>query len=187
VALAKSRIGGVTTMQMRRADQDPAHVGVKWTCSLCDITYRTQDVNPRCPMCEMYKERVEFLRQLAAAEAKAEELQEQLDRATANVDFVVAIQNATELLNPEDMAWLKSVLYRWRESKNMTLEAIEGRHGPKGFLAVWRDGATEEHMATSVGGVAIAGILRDVSQGFGKSVGLMTVAKAMAPHLKGAM
>jgi rubredoxin len=187
VALTKSR-SGVTTLQMRRANQDDTRPGmIKWTCSLCDITYRTDEKSPHCPMCEMYKERVEFLNRMAEAEAKVAELQEQLDRATANVDFVVAIQNATELLGPEDMAWLKSVLYRWRESKNMTLETIEGRNGPKGFLASWRDGTAEEHMVTSVGGVAIAGILRDVSQGFGKSVGLMTVAKAMAQHLKGAM
>lgn len=178
---------GATTLQMRRADQDKSLPGTKWTCSLCEITYRTQDVNPRCPLCEMYKERVEFHNRLAEYEKQIADLEEQLHRATANVDFVVAVQNAADLLNTEDMAWLKSVLYRWRESKNMTLEAIEGRNGPKGFIAEWRDGTSEQHMATSVGGVAIAGILRDVSQGFGKSVGLMTVAKAMSQHLKGAM
>lgn len=181
--MASRRIG---TLQMRRADQD-SNPGTKWTCSLCDITYRSVETSPHCPMCEMFKEKTDLRRQMAELEAKVEDLEEQLSRATANVDFIVAVQNAADLLNPEDMAWLKSVLYRWRESKNMTLKTIDGRNGPKGFLAEWRDGTSEQHIATSVGGVAIAGVLRDVSQGFGGNVGLMTIAKAMSQHLKGAI
>lgn len=177
------------TLQMRRADDasegSSAWRGSKWTCSLCQITYWTMESKPTCPMCDLYKQREQMLEQMAQYEQKIKDLTTQLNRAASNVDYVVAIQDAAELLSLEDLAWLKGVLYQWRETKSGNLKAIEGRTGPIGFLAEWPHQQSDQRICDSVGGVAIAGLLQEISQGFGSKVGLMTLSKALSKHLKG--
>jgi hypothetical protein len=179
--------GRRTSMQMKRKDQDSSGQGTKWMCSLCQISYYSEETPPQCPLCVSLRDVYELHRQLAEQEQRIETLSREVDRATANNDFVVAIRDAIDLISVEDMAWLKSILYRWREAKNITLKAVDTRQGPRGFLAVWRDGATEQHMVDSIGGVAIAGLYQEVTQGFGGQVAVMTLAKAFSAHLKGGL
>jgi len=176
-----------TSMQMRRKDQDSSGQGTKWMCSLCQISYYSEETPPQCPLCAALRDVMDLRRQVAEGEQRIATLEHEVERATANNDFVVAIRDASDLLSAEDLVWLKAILYRWRESKNLTLKAVDTRQGPRGFIAAWRDGETEQHMADSIGGVAIAGLYQEVTQGFGGQVALMTLAKAMSPHLKGGL
>lgn len=181
-------------VQGRTADQDsPGRT--RYACSKCDITYYVKSgPKPKCPVCEAQRRILELRNTMAAMRNQIEQLEGVNRRMAASLDLVTAMRDAVPLIGPDDLIFLKSVLYRYRaEASSIHLRITHGaakrksgRPPANGFLAVLRGGDPEAHTCTSIGGVAIAGYYEEALRASGVPTAMATIMRALNRTLSAA-
>jgi hypothetical protein len=203
---ARKASGGATRQRTRavqaakaETEQDMSAYGTKMACSQHLIEYyEPHGSKAGCPMCGMERGvddlKVEILglrQQLGQAEEKARRLE-----SLNNV--VTAMREAIEVLDDNDYLWLKTKLYQYKIDKSVTLKPTHGqleggrriRRGetlpPNGFMAMPRKGDPEAHLATSIGGLAMAEYLEEAIRVFGAGQAMGHMLRAWWKVLPGA-
>lgn len=192
----------MTQVQRKRAAQAAQAAGVSrlaakvsvetFDCGIHDITYTA--IRPGCPVCdaerqvrEMRHTLTEMRNQLAVAVDSIAKLQRE-------VDIVHAIRDAIGLLDDLDMAFLKSVLYQYRDEKSVSMKVTHGSNvkrkkyehiPPNGFIVIPRRGEPYGHVCSSVGGLAIAEYYEEAMNSSGPAVAMAQLARGMAQQLPG--
>jgi hypothetical protein len=182
--------------QARTEVQDVAGA-VRSACSKCSIIYYTPNgYTPFCPLCDAERRIRDLQAQILKAENAAEVARGETRRIQAHVDIVLAIREALDITSEEDLVWLKSVLYRWRDHKaavqlKILHAAPTGRNRnrklvsppPNGLLADFKDGEPEAHLCTSIGGIAIAGYYGEAWRHSGQASAMESLYRALSPLL----
>ena len=182
--------------QTRTPEQDMADLKMeKLRCAAHLIEYYLgQDDRKVCPMCEL-EHKMDDLKVMAIeANGQIKALQEENDRLRVQVEIGAAIKSAISLLGDDDYSWLKVQMYQYKIDKSVQLKAVHtggaatGR-GEKpqatGFMAIPRAGNPEAYMATSIGGVAMAGYLDEALTCYGPAQGMGIMLKAWWQALPG--
>lgn len=174
--------------------RDPSNddIASKYTCATCRVTYELpRRQKAQCPLCKAEAE-VDQLRQaLLEARNLLERQTNELNRLRPQVDLVTAMRQALELIETDDRTFMKSVLYRHRAGESISLQVLttqkRGKRGrvravPNGFQAVSRSG-TEAHICTSLGGLAMAGYVKESLATLGPVTTMQHVLRAMSDQL----
>lgn len=122
----------------------------------------------------------------------------QLSRLQVQVDLQSAIRAAIEVLNDDDFEWLKVQMYQYKIDKSVMLKPTHGKVAggrrikrgdklpPNGFMTVPKKGDPEAHLATSLGGLAIAEYLDEAITCSGSAQAMGIMLKAWWKALPGA-
>lgn len=185
--------------QTRTPEQDMADLKMeKLRCAAHLIEYYLgQGDRKVCPMCEL-EHKMDDLKVMAIeANGQIKALQEENDRLRVQVEIGSAIKSAIAVLGEDDYAWLKIQMYQYKIDKSVQLKATHtgavspeaARRGEKmpanGFMAIPRVGNPEAHMATSIGGIAMAGYLDEAMTCYGPAQGMGIMLKAWWQALPG--
>lgn len=156
----------------------------KFKCSRCAIQYEIKrGATVDCPLCAQEIKTEQMRRALKEATKKLELMEERLHRLESQNDLRSAIRKALDLVEAEDMAFLKGVLYRWRADKSINLKVTRGRtNKANGFIAMSRHGKPEGHTCSSIGGVAVAALYEEALRTVGTAEAMKMLLKA-AQHL----
>jgi hypothetical protein len=121
-------------------------------------------------------------------------LTEQNLQLKVQTDIVAAIREAALVLDDNDLAFLKTTLYEWRDQKSVTLKTTHGPRKkkrevppPNGFIAMPRSGDPYGHICTSVGGLAIAEYFDEATNTVGSANAMALLVRGLSAHLPGAM
>lgn len=197
-------------MQAKHKDQD-TDLATKYSCSNCRIVYYAAAAT--CPLCDAHSQMQEMRRALNEARTKLEAVTNANQRLKEAVDIGTAIRSASELLDDNDMVFLKTVLYQWKIDRSVKMKlthegALEtgvsaanpafsrkGRGSPKrydqlhpnGFLAVYPDQDPAAHTCTSMGGLAIAEYYEEALHTVGMEPAMQLLLRGLAKLMPGAM
>lgn len=197
---ARVRLGGISsppppTMQARDAEQDVEPYMTKMSCSKCQISYYIEPKSkPRCPLCDAEAKLVDLRQALTVQRNLVQRLEESVEAMRSHLDLVFAMRSALEITSSEDLAFLKSVLYRHRQDKgSVNLRTTHGKAIKRGrslppangFLVQCRYGEIETHLCVSLGGLALAGYFDEAMQSLGQPTAMTLTMKALHETLTG--
>lgn len=103
------------------------------------------------------------------------------------VDLDSAMRLAIDVVDPRDLTFLKALLYRYRDDPtSITLRVSHGQPRTRGeppaaigFIAQPRRGEPEAHICSSVGGVALAGYVDEITRSKSNAEALGALTKAL--------
>lgn len=172
-------------------------LSTQYMCSRCAIRYEvTEGEKAHCPLCEAEKRLVEAY--LLAEQLRDENtnLRKKLDSLTTWVDHVHAIRDAMDLVGPEDMVFLKQVMYLYRDDRSYQLTAlakvttdkngrITKRQPMRNELMLTKPGQRqgERHQFTSIGGVAVVGYFDEMTRQMGEKQAMVYLLRAVSLYL----
>ena len=164
----------------------------KYSCSTCKIDYHVAEGrNAVCPLCEANRI-VESLReQVHSMAQQVSMLEDDLRRARNESSLVDAMREALTLADPEEVAEIKAIAYRWRDDPGqIAVKAVKPRShgtfrgGSKIALEVApRSGESEYFVPSSVGGVAFVESYGDLVKARGNVKAMEQYAQAIAGKL----
>lgn len=168
-----------------------------YECGIHDITYKAY--KPGCPLCAAEREVQRLRVAVKESRGKLEILHDQNQKLQLQVDIAYAIREAAELLDDDDMAFLKAVLYDWRDTKSLALKVTHGGAKtstsrnkrkpvpPNGFIIMPRQGDPYGHICSSMGGLAIAEYFVEAQNSVGPAKAMELLVRGMSPYLPGAV
>jgi len=165
----------------------------KFACATCRISFETPEgQRAKCPLCESQKDRMQLLEALRELKDRLERTTNELARLRPLVDLVAAMHTALKVTGVDDLTFLKSVAYRYRQDGSVTLEVLNGVRGatmsaPVGFLAKSKVGEAEIYQCTSVGGLTLAHYVAEAMRSVGPQTAMQHLVRAMSDHLTGGM
>lgn len=161
----------------------------KYSCAACKVTYEVpRRQQAQCPLCKARAEVDQMRQALLETKNQLERQTNELNRLRPQVDLVMAMRQALELVELEDRMFLKSVAYRNRAGESISLQVMAPRRRgtakrvPSGFVVVCR-GRTETHKCTSMGGLALARYVAQSLATVGPVTTLQHLIRAMSEQL----
>ena len=175
-------------VQGKRASDTPGLD--KYACSKCRIDYSVlQGQSAICPLCESKQESESLRRQVDSLARKVELLETDLEVARSESSMVDAMRQALALADPEDVAEIKAIAYRWRDDpqKLVVLATNVSPTGSKWALETRQrnrpGGNTDVFVPVSVGGVAFVETYRDLTKARGNVRAMEGYSQAIASQL----
>lgn len=154
-------------------------------CGACDIQYR--GVRPGCPLCKASREVIALREALQESKNKLTVAYEQLGKARQNSDVLFNITEAAKLLGDDDRAFIKAVMYQWRDGKRIgALKVLHNAHASAiGFIVSPRVGEPYPYTCTSMGGLAIATHYEEAARAAGPAAAMTVLARGVQALLPG--
>lgn len=172
----------------------------KYACATCKITYEVpRGQKSKCPLCESRDEHRLVLEALRDHRDRLERATNELARLRPLVDLVAAMRGAVAETGPDDLVFLKTVAYRFRQDGSVTLKVLTGRGKgnkqiPIGFLVVPARRTArslqcepEVHTCTSIGGLALSRYVAEALRSVGPQTTMQHLVRAMNDHLPGGL
>lgn len=147
----------------------------EYGCGIHDLTYHA--IRPGCPACALQQLLDKVREERDELQGQVAEMTGHLNKAQSAVNLGKAMANAIDLLDARDRTFLKTVLYRWRDRKDVDLSVTEDR---RNFLT-----SEEMHACSSIGGAGIAGFYADAVHAYGRAAAIGMLQKAMGKELTG--
>ena len=145
-----------------------------------------------CPVCESERDLEEMRKALMETKNKLRIVAERNHQLESWWDLSMAIRDAVPLLDDEDLVFLKTTLYEWRNKKSLSMKVTHGPQkrkrqpaAPNGFIVMPRRGDPYGHLCTSVGGVAIADYFEEALNSFGAIQARTLLVRGFSQHLPG--
>ena len=192
-AVRSGRRSATAGLQGRTADQDVAAVATKYACSVCQITYYVPiKQKAHCPLCDAARRVTELQAAMTVVRNQLALREAEFVRLQTTVDLTQAMRNALDIAGEDDLTFLKSVLYRFRDDKaSIGLRVTHGGRATvratsapvNGFLALPRGLEPEAHICTSIGGVAIAGYFDEAVRTAGTPFAMTVLIRALGLKL----
>lgn len=165
-------------------------------CEACLITYTVGSGEaPTCPLCDATRRVRDLQGAMASMRNQMDLMGTELSRLRALTDVIFAIRDAVPIASSRDLAFLKSVLYRYRDNAaSITLKALHEKSltaglrpslSVTGLLAVPRSGDPESHICDSIGGLAIAEYFDDEVKRHNVPSAMTTLHQALSDLLAG--
>lgn len=186
--MAKMNPGGLVS-RMAQAEKL-----MTFECGIHELSYKSHRAG--CPACESERALRDLRRANQELSGKLEIAYGELQKLRVQTDIVSAIREAADILDDNDMAFLKSVLYEWRDTKSLAIKTTHGaglksrrgkRPAPNGFIVMPRKGDPYGHICSSVGGLAIAEYYDEATNTVGGARAMEFLVKGMSIHLPGAL
>lgn len=168
----------------------------KYSCTRHYIDYDVPDGYRRqCPMCALELRLSSTQQELKESVNQLALLKEQNTRLQQQVDVVNAIRSALDVIDDNDLNFLKEVLYQWKIDRSISLKVTHGpkKRGkrqlppPNGFIAMPRGVDPWGHGCTSIGGMAIAGYYEEALNTVGSAKAMALMVRALSAYLPGAV
>ena len=188
----------VRPAQARTEKQDMPEYATRLACSHHLIEYYVpHGTSSRCPMCDLGKQYDDVRARVIALENELKIATNQVEKYKEQVEVQTAMRSALEILDDNDYEWLKVQMYQYKMDKSVTLKPTHGKlatgkrikRGAKlpvnGFMTVPRRGDPEAHLATSIGGIAMAEYLDEALTCFGSAQAMGIMLKAWWKALPG--
>jgi len=188
-----------SSAQGRTAEQDAEPYATKHQCSAHLIEYYVAaGERVQCPLCFIERDYDEVRAQLLARENEIKIAAGELSKLRVQVEVLVAMRAAIEVLDDNDYGWLKLQMYQYKIDKSVMLKPTHGKVSggkrikrgdklpPNGFMTVPKRGDPEAHQATSLGGLAMAEYLDEAITCFGSAQAMGIMLKAWWKALPGA-
>jgi hypothetical protein len=163
----------------------------KYDCGIHDLTYTAYRAG--CPACEAERDAQQLRHALKEATGKLEIVMNENHKLRVLTDIVSAIREAALVLEDEDLAFLKTTLYEWRDKKSLALKTTHGARkkkrevpAPNGFIVMPRSGDPYGHLCSSIGGLAIAEYFDEATNTFGPAKAMEILVRGMSAYLPGA-
>ena len=159
-------------------------------CAKCNITYAEGDENPDgCPLCVAIREQRKASIALTDLRNTVAGLKRQLNGLSTQVDLVVAIRQASSVMDANDLAWFKGALYIYRANKSTSI-TVKGvargqRRVPVEAIFVQRGVNNDHHRLTSPGGVAVAAYYDEATRELGVQSAMHYLIRGMSHELGG--
>lgn len=179
----RGRGGGARKM----AVQAPVSGQEGWfSCSLHEIHYRT--VAGGCPVCRAEAEKRPLMDQIVELKNAIKLLRQDKAALEARVSHVAAMRAALDVISEEDRLAIKELLYRWQRGHGLEVALRKVRFQSPNGMGVRHEvsglkAGDEEHHCDSVGGVAIARAVSELTKLMGRDEAARQVAKVFAPTL----
>lgn len=168
----------------------PSRTLKQFECGIHQVTYLAHTAG--CPVCDAERSVEKMRNALKDARNQLDLLTKENYQLKIQTDLMSAIREATQLLDDNDLAFLKAVLYEFRDSKSVALKTTHGARKKKretptanGFIAMPRSGDPYGHVCTSIGGRAIADYFDEATNSVGGAQAMTILVRAMAAHLPG--
>lgn len=162
-------------------------------CTRCIIVYsKTFGPNDKtfeseCPLCRQELKTEQMRQSLQNTAAKVELLERQNNEMEGVVNLQKSFRDALDLIDDEDRAFIKTVLYQWRMDKSVTLKVTHNaERRANGFLADYRQSEPEARQCTSIGGMAIAAYYDEALRTVGSAQAMQILLRAAQHLLPGA-
>ena len=169
--------------------------GKRKACAKCSITYMVwEGYRSDCPLCRSEKQNAVLNIALQDANEKLRNVQRSVGVLKAQVDHVHAIKDALEIIGPDDLGFLKGVLYCYREDRSISMLAMSDATGsirrrssaPRTRFVVTQQGRDNEtHVCTSAGGMAIVGYYDELIREVGAAQAMAYLLRALSQTLVG--
>lgn len=189
-------IGRLRTGSVVSRVNDPGNGGFtqKYACATCQITYEVpRGKISKCPLCVSRESEQQLRAALQEHRTRLERAINELNRLKPLLDLVVAMRSALEVTGPEDLTFLKSVGYRFRDNDSIRLKVLSGRNKdnrttPIGFVLDHMQARDPEvHKCTSIGGLALAGYVEQSMRTVGRHTTMQHLLHALNDHLTGGL
>lgn len=142
-----------------------------------------------CPACALQDRITGYEIEVQRMRNAVQTLQTENQRLTRSVNVIAGLRVAVDLLSLEELAWLKGYMYQWRTDRSVKLKAVHDttHEHPTGIMAVPKKGDPDALTCTSIGGLALAGSIKEASEALGIEDMMSALARAMHNHLKGGL
>lgn len=177
------------TVQQLKAVTDHANAYRDHECGIHDLTYKSFKAG--CPLCEATRTIEQLRYSMQEMRNRIGLLEDENHKLKDQVDLIYAIRTAMDLLDASDTAFLKAVLYQWRDEKSLALKATHGGNSTRrdavanGFIVIPRHQDPYGHTCSSVGGMAIAEYFDEAMKTGGPHFAMGTLSRGLAPLLPG--
>jgi hypothetical protein len=169
----------------------------RYLCSRCAIRYEVgRGQKAHCPLCAAERLNEELARQIDRLVDDNANMSRKLEAIAVQMDHITAIREAMSLVEGEDLVFLKQVMYLYRDDRSYSLTAQNGRiqHDNRGRIArkqpirnalllSKRGRESEEHLFTSIGGVAIVGYFDEMTREVGEKQAMVYLLRAVSLYL----
>lgn len=185
-------------VQGRHSDQDAEPYATRFTCATHQVTYYvSRGDKQHCPVCSLEDQNTRFRAEISRLYNELQATTNQLERLRPQVDLQSAMKQALEVVDHDDLMWLKTQMYQYRLDKSVTLKVTHGRIAgnrtkpkgnlpPNGFMAMPRRGDPEAYACRSIGGIALAEYFDEAVHTVGSAQAMGLLLKAMWTVLPGA-
>lgn len=178
----------VQTFPVKARRAAPPASGDFRSCSACEITFRGSADDAECPMCDQGKEMDALREQIYTLGQENGMLRQELSELRARVDLMDALRQALQLVEPVDLAELKSFAYLRRDDELLRLyvrRKLQVGKPSRPFLVATDDQGRYigEFMPTTVGGVAFLGTLAEVERAYGAATASRYYMESLATYL----
>lgn len=159
-----------------------------FSCSGCNIDYHLRrGSKPVCPLCEANRQIEDLREHIATMGREAGLLESDLARAKSETSTFHAMKEGFSLCEPEDVAEIKSIAYRWRDDPTMIVRGVEAGGESKvevrGLQLEMSDGRVEYFAPTSVGGLIFVESYVELVKSRGTRKAMESYADAVAGKL----
>lgn len=168
-----------------------------YLCSRCAIRYEvTRGAQAHCPLCASERLAEDLMRQVDRLTDENVNLSKKLEMIAVQMDHITAIREAMPLVEGADLVFLKQVMYLYRDDRSYSLSALNGRvtmdrrgrvakKQPirNALLLTGRGRESEEHLFTSIGGVAIVGYFDEMTREVGEKQAMVYLLRAVSLYL----
>lgn len=160
-------------------------------CGIHHLTYVS--TRPGCPLCEADRTIDGLKVDVSQLRQENRYLKEQLEAAQIQTDSVVGYRKAATLLDDDDRAFVKQVLYMIRDEASVALKPlkadrdVEGglRRIAVGFIVHPRQGNAWTYECTSLGGLFLASMYDEACNAMGQSQATKNMVRGLAELLPG--
>jgi hypothetical protein len=174
-------------------------VAQKYACSRCAISYTVREGDRvECPLCLKERELSRLRLAIEDLHTRLYNSESKVALLSVQIDHIAAIREALEITGSEDLTFLKSVMYRYREDRSIGMlamaQAVRTKDGKlkvtkrqkRTVLVVTQEGKdNEEYLCTSAGGVAIVGYYHEITNELGSKQAMGYLLRALSLHLPG--
>lgn len=167
----------------------------EFPCGIHNIRYLA--FKPGCPVCDAERQVINLREAVKELKDQNKILHDHLVVAQLQVDAVSAYRTSSQLLDDNDRAFYKEVLYMFRDESSVSLRPLMDerriiRDGarvskriPVGIIVVPRGGEAWGHECTSIGGSSIAQIFEENVNGLGTIQATKMMVRGLAGLLPG--
>jgi hypothetical protein len=169
----------------------------RYLCSRCAIRYEvSRGAQAHCPLCAAERQLEDLMRQVDRLTDENIGLSRKLEAVAVQMDHITAIREAMPLVTGDDMVFLKQVMYLYRDDRSYSLTALNGRIATdrrgrvakkqpvRNALLLSRGGREpEEHLFSSIGGVAIVGYFDEMTREVGEKQAMVYLLRAVSLYL----
>lgn len=168
-----------------------------YLCSRCAIRYEVmRGGQAHCPLCAAERSVEDLMRQVDRLTDENVGLSRKLEVIAVQMDHITAIREAMGLVEGDDLVFLKQVMYLYRDDRSYSLSALNGRIATdkrgriakkqpirNALLLSKRGRNPEEHVFTSIGGVAIVGYFDEMTREVGEKQAMVYLLRAVSLYL----
>lgn len=158
---------------------------VRRACAVHQVTYIvSEDDSKDCPVCKLEVEVKELKEKLQRTANDLQLSMQNSERLSVQVNELDAMRKALTLISKEDLAFAKSIAYRFKADETaFTLIATQDADDRWQFLVRMKRGIAEEHICTSLGGIALAVAYQQAMKMAGNIKATQMLVRAVAQHL----